>query len=106
MSAPKWVRAFITVPVALQAAAAEQAALLDFDVGGAATFDVPLGPEGATEPTDYGASMLLRPKTLDAVIGQLLPAFPGARVYAETGGWSVRSALADAGLMVLTQRAG
>lgn len=105
MSAPKWVRALITVPADLRTQANGQAALLDFDVGGELTFDMPLGPEGAAEPTEYGCSTLMRPWTADQVATQLLPNFPGARPYLETAGWTTETALADAGLVVLPQEA-
>jgi len=101
MSAAKWVRATITVPVALQEAANMLAAELDFD-DGADTFSVPLGPEGAIEPTDFGCCTLLRPHTADQVATHLLPQFAGARFYSEVAGWDFMSALADAGLTVLT----
>lgn len=102
MSTAKWVRVFVTVPVALVAQANGAAAGLDFDEGGELTFSVPFGPEGATEPTDYGCSTLMRPHTVDLVATQLLPSFPGARIYSEVAGWTARTALADAGLITLT----
>ena len=99
-----WIRIFVTVPVALQEEANAQAEALDFD-GGAETFDVPLGPDAEGEPTDYGASTLARPHTVQAIEEQLLPAFPGARVYRADQGWTWQSAMADAGLTVLTGEA-
>ncbi|HSV91721.1 MAG TPA: hypothetical protein VLH81_01545 [Desulfobacterales bacterium] len=105
MSGAGWVRAFLTVPAAMRAMANEAAALLDFDAGGALTFDVPLGPEPGAEVTDYGCATLMRPWTADQVATQLLPNFPGARLYSEHAGWTTQAALADAGLVVLTPEA-
>ncbi len=101
MSAPRWVRVLITVPAALRDVANDVAQNLDFDSGGLATFDVPLGPGGAAEPTAYGCSTLMRPWTADQVESEMLPAFPGARFYSEAG-WTIAEALADSGLVVLT----
>ena len=100
MSGIGWVRLHVTVPVALGSAANATAEGLDFDAG-ADTFEVPLAPPGATEPTDLGASTLVRPHTAETIVTELLPAFAGARVYSELGGWTWRSALEDAGLQVL-----
>ena len=102
MTAPKWVRAIMTVPTALVDAANDTARGLDFDEG-AGTFSVPLAPEGVTEPTDYGCSTLLRPHVAAQVATELLPLFPGARLYLESEGWTMATALADAGLVVLPE---
>lgn len=101
MSGAGWVRVLVTIPVALRDAANLAAAGLDFDSGGGLTFDVPLAPAGQTEPTDFGACSLMRPWTADEVATELLPGFPGARVYSGAGGWTPEAGLADAGLVVL-----
>lgn len=101
MSGIGWVRVLMTVPEELREAANMAATELDFDAGGELTFDVPLGPPGAAAPTDFGAYTLMRRHTLDEILAVLLPAFAGARVYSELGGWDQASGLADAGLVVL-----
>lgn len=104
MSGAGWVWALITVPADLVDVANAVAASLDFDEGGALTFDAPLAAAGQDEPTDFGASTKMRPHTLEIVAGTLLGQFPGARLYHELGGWTLSAALEDAGLRILTGR--
>ncbi|MCK5650481.1 MAG: hypothetical protein KAJ42_03845 [Gemmatimonadetes bacterium] len=98
----EWVRLFMMVPAKAQNLANAMAAELDFDSGGGETFETPLSPSGKLPATYFGASSLVRERTLPMILKEFLPQIPSARVYQEAEGWTWRTALQDAGLRQIT----